>query len=114
MGEHRKLERRHIMFYSRVFNRKTGRLLGHLENITPEGAMIISEEPLRTDYAYSLSISLPGDIYPKQALNFEAQSIWCKPDIDPNFYNTGLQLLDLSEEDIAIVEQIIEDYGFRN
>ena len=107
MGEHRKLQRRHIMFYSRVFNRKTGRFLGYLENITPEGAMIISESPLRLDEVYSLGMSLPEDIYPKLALNFEAKSIWCKSDIDPNFYNTGFQLLDLDEEDIAIIEQII-------
>lgn len=42
MEERRKLQRRHIMFYSRVFDRKTGGLLGYLGNITPGGAMVIS------------------------------------------------------------------------
>jgi len=114
MGEYRKLERRHIMFYSRVFNRKTGEILGYLGNITPEGAMVISENPLETDALYSLAMSIPEDLYGKSTLTFEAQSVWCKPDIDPNFYNTGFRLLDLAEDDIAIVNQIIEDYGFRD
>ncbi len=113
MGEYRKLERRHIMFYSRIFNRKTGGFLGYLGNITPEGAMIISENPLSTDTVYSLSMGIPEDLYEKAVLSFEARSIWCKPDIDPNFYDTGFQLFDLTEEDIAIINQIIEDYGFR-
>ena len=76
--------------------------------------MVISEVPLETDTAYSLSMSIPEDLYSKSVLNFKAKSTWCKPDIDPNFYNTGFQLLGLAEDDIAIINQIVEDYGFRD
>ena len=77
------------MFYSRVFNLKTGRLLGYLGNLTTEGAMVISEIELPTQKEYSLRMDLPEDIYQKSLINLQAKSVWCRPDIDPNFFNTG-------------------------
>ncbi|MBN1665873.1 MAG: PilZ domain-containing protein [Anaerolineales bacterium] len=112
--ERRKLNRRHIMFYSRVFDRRTGKFIGYLGNMTLEGLMIISDEPVPVGQAFSLRIDLPEDIYPKLVLAFDAQSVWCEPDIDPHFYNTGFRLQGVSEEDVALINQIVEDYGFRD
>ena len=114
MDERRKLHRRHILFYSRVFDRKTGVFLGYLGNMNLGGLMIISEEPLKTKEIYLLRIDLPDDIYHQAALNFEARSVWCKPDVDPSFFNTGFQFKEISEKDKDIISQIIEDYGFRD
>jgi len=110
MEERRKLKRRHIMFYSRVFDRKTGKLLGYLGDITTGGIMIISEEPLQTEVHLKLRIDLPEYIYHKAVFNFEAQSLWCQPDIDPIFHNTGCKLLNISKDDQEVIEQILRDY----
>ena len=114
MEERRKLHRRHILFYSRVFDRKTGVFLGYLGNMNAGGIMIISEDPIATDKSYLLRIDLPDDIYAQPVLNFEAKSVWCRPDVDPNFYNTGFQFVDISDEGQKIISQIIDDYGFRD
>ena len=114
MKEQRKMKRRHIMFYSRVFDRKTGKLIGYLGDITAKGIMIISEYPLEVDIDHLLRMDLPIAIYSKALINFEVRSVWRRPDIDPNFYNTGFQLSNTSQEDIAIIERIVEDYGFRD
>lgn len=114
MEERRKLKRRYIMFYSRVFDRKTGELLGYLADLTTEGAMLISEFPIKAGIRYRLRMDLPEDTFMKQDLSFEARSIWCKPDINPKFFVTGFQLIDLPPQDIDIIEQIIKDYGFRD
>jgi hypothetical protein len=114
MDERRRLHRRHILFYSRVYDRKTGVFLGYLGNMNAGGLMIISEEPIVTDQTYLLRIDLPDDIYTRPVLNFEAKSVWCRPDVDPNFYNTGFQLVDISDEGQKIIAQIIDDYGFRD
>lgn len=111
MKEQRKLKRRHIMFYSRVFNRETGNLIGYLGNMTAEGIMIISEYPLEVGIDYLLRMDLPLDIYSKAMLNLKARSAWCQPDIDPNFYNTGFQLSNTSKDDVAIIERVVGDYG---
>ena len=113
MDERRKLKRRHIMFYSRVFDRKTGKLLGYLGNITIEGVMVISEAPINTGENYKLRMDLPEYIYKKPVLNFQAISLWCENDVDPNFYNTGFQLKGIAQEDNDIIASFINDYGLR-
>jgi hypothetical protein len=99
MDERRKLKRRHIMFYSRVFDRKTGKLLGYLGNITMEG--------------YKIRMDLPEYIYQKSALYFQAESLWCDSDVDPNFHNTGFKLKEINQEDKQIITSFIKDYGLR-
>ena len=112
--DRRKLKRRYLAFFTRVFDRSTGQLLGHLADLTPEGMMIISEKPLKTEMNYHLEMDLSGSFFEKERLNFQAASIWCKPDIDPSFYNTGFRLGKMSGEDIAIIERIIQEYGIRD
>ena len=112
--ERRQLDRRHMLFYSRVFDRRTGIFLGYLGNLTKEGMMIISEDPIPVGKDFLLRIDLPDDMYEQNVLNFEASSRWCQPDIDPNFHNTGFQFERIEDNDVEVVAQIIEDYGFHN
>ncbi len=114
MDERRKLKRQHIMFYSRVFDRATGAFLGYLGNLTPDGSMIISEEELQIDKDYQLRIDLPEDMYAKSMLNLTARAVWCKRDIDPNFFNIGFSLQDVPIQDEGIIQKIIDDYGLQN
>lgn len=113
MDERRKLKRKYLMFYTRVFDLNTGKLLGYLSDLTAAGTMIISEEPIQPDTKFRLSIDLPEDFYSKQRLKFEARSVWCEADVNPKFYNTGFQLLDVTPEDVEIIERLVADFGLR-
>ena len=110
MEERRRLKREHIMFYSRVFDRETGAFLGYLGDLTPIGAMVIAEHRMEPETDVQLRIDLPEDMYPKPILNVAAQSVWCQRDVDPRFYNIGFSFQELSPEDVAIVEQVIQDF----
>jgi len=114
MTERRKFKRRYLMYYSRVFDLKTGEVLGYLVDLTPEGVMIISEEPIEIGQTYRLRMDLPEGLTAKTSLDFEAQSIWCKADIDPHFYGTGFQISQVAQEDIDLIERMIQEYGFRD
>lgn len=114
MEERRQLKRQHIMFYSRVFDRATGAFMGYLGNLTPDGAMIISEEQLEIDKMYQLRIDLPEDMYAKTLLNLDARAVWCKQDIDPSFCNIGFSLQSVPLQDVGIIQQIIDDYGLQD
>jgi hypothetical protein len=112
--DRRKLKRRHVIFYSRVFDRNSGVLLGHLMDITIEGLMLISEAPLNAGITYHLRMDLPEDVMTKAYLSFEAQCLWSKPDINPAFYNAGFKVLNMSQDDIDLIENMIDEYGFRD
>jgi hypothetical protein len=113
MDERRKLKRRHIMFYARIFDRKTGKLLGYLGNITTEGIMVISDMPIKINENHKLRMDLPEYIYLKPVIHFQGRSMWCKSDIDPSFYNTGFRLMNISPEDQSIIMNFIDDHGLR-
>ena len=44
MDERRKLDRKYLIVYSRVFERNLGKMLGYLGDLSLSGVMIISEQ----------------------------------------------------------------------
>ncbi len=114
MIERRKIPRRLILFYSRVFDRRTGIFVGYLGEMNENGMMIISETPLKTNQVFPLRIDLPEDSYARPVLEFDAYSVWCERDTDPHFYNTGFRFLNIPEETRQIILQVIDDCGFRD
>ena len=112
--DRRQFKRKHLFFYTRVFESKEGVLLGHLENITPLGLMVISEKPIELQKDFSLRIDLPEYEYNRTHLDLHGRSVWSEPDVDPSFFTTGFQLFDVPEDDAEIIVRINQDYGFRD
>ena len=112
--ERRKLKRRHIVFYSRVFDRNSGVLLGHLMDITTEGLMLICDSPLETGKTYPIRMDLPEDTRDKPYLSFDATCLWNRPDVNPAFFNAGFKVLNMTHEDMDLIENMIDEYGFRD
>jgi PilZ domain len=113
-SERRRIKRNYIMFYTRVFDAPTGKLLGHLVDITPEGMMLISEQQLAANTAFRLKIELTPELDTRSFLEFGARCLWCRQDINPRFYNSGFQLPGLAPADVAVIERIVEAYGFHD
>jgi hypothetical protein len=113
MDERRAGKRVYMLFYSRIRDRHTGALVGHLVDLTPDGLLVVSETPVQVGLVLYLQMELPDDVSDKQFLKFDAQVAWCRKDVDPSFYNLGFQLVDTPPHDIAIIKRFIEAYGFR-
>ena len=113
MDERRTRKRVYMMFYSRIRDRHSGDLIGHLVDLTAEGLLVVSETPLEIGQVLFMQMELPDDVSDKQFLKFDAQVAWCRKDVDPSFYDLGFQLVDISPEDIDITKRLIEAYGFR-
>jgi hypothetical protein len=92
----------------------SGEMVGHLVEITPGGTMLISEKPIKTDVTYQFKMELPDDLGAKQFLAFAARSIWCSQDIIPDFYDTGFELINISPTDIALIQQLVDAFGFKD
>lgn len=114
MQDRRKFKRRFIMYYTRVFDRSTGAVLGYLVDLSAVGAMVVSEEPLTPDTEYRLRMDLPEEFSSRACLDFDATCVWSRPDTDPRFYDSGFHLANVSEGDIALIERMIQEYGFRD
>ncbi len=110
--EKRKLERRHLIYYLRVFDQAIDELFGHLVNISPKGIMLIREAPLETEKQFHLCMKLPVGIFGKEELSFKAESVWCKRDVNPAFFNVGFKILDLAWDDATVIKELIDRFSF--
>ena len=45
MAERRKIKRRHLLYYGRIYDDNVKNLLGYLVDITESGFMLLSEDP---------------------------------------------------------------------
>jgi hypothetical protein len=114
MKDKRKTNRRFLLYYMRVYDAGTRQQIGNLVDITPGGIMVVSEHPLPEGQTFHLRMELSDEVANKPYMEFSALSKWCEPDIIPNMFNTGFEILDLKPEDSSIIHQIIEEFGFRD
>jgi hypothetical protein len=110
----RKLKRRHLIYYLKVFDQITGQLMGHLVDITPEGIMLVSEKKIEINKSFNLRMELPAEILMQEEILFEATSLWCKKDINPDFYATGFRTILAEIGDLNLVERLVNRYGFHD
>lgn len=73
--------------------------------------MIICQHPIQAGQSFHLRMDLSELVFGKAHLDFNALSVWCQPDLDPTFYNTGLKFIDIAPEDVEIIEQIMSEYS---
>lgn len=108
----RKVERRHLVFYLRVFDGMGSKVIGHIVDISSQGLMLISDNPVPVNENYRLRMRLPAEIVDKDEIVIAATSRWCKPDDNPDFYITGFQIYDLTPEIEKYITCLIDDFSF--
>lgn len=114
MEDRRRLPRKYLIIYSRVFERTLGKLLGYLADLSQDGAMIITEEALKEGSVLSLRFDLPDPkMFEAHMLNVNARVARCHPDISPAFFNIGLEFQGLNEKDKEILGKMMDMYEFR-
>ena len=114
MKEKRKTKRRFLQYYMRVYDAESRQQIGNLVDITPQGIMIVSEHLLPKDQISRIRIELSDEVSRKPYIEFTAISRWCEQDVIPHMYNTGFEILELSPDDSAVINQIVAEFGFRD
>jgi len=105
--ERRKLDRKYLIVYSRVFERNLGKMLGYLGDLSLSGAMIISEQAQTVNSVLPLRLDLPDlQLFNIGQLDIAARVAHCEPDINPAFYNIGFELK-------VTIEKMMDAYEFR-
>ena len=110
----RRYERRHLVFYLRVFDGMSNRVIGHIADISARGLMLITDDPVEVNENYRLRLRLPAELGEKEEILINATSRWCKPDVNPDFYITGFQLYDLSEELEEYLQRLVKEFSFED
>ncbi len=110
----RQLKRVHLIYYLRIFDSESGKNVGHLVDITVQGIMMISEEHVPAGKNYNYKMKLPGIVQGSEEIEFNAHCLWCKKDINPDFYVSGYKIDALTPKETKTITSLINSYGFKS
>ncbi|SEP07179.1 PilZ domain-containing protein [Aquisalimonas asiatica] len=99
--------------YMRVFRTDTGELVGYLADISIYGLMLQSQSPLMLsdgEERVALRLELDTPIDKASELTFEARPVWSRKEGSSVFHHTGLEFVELPEDDQRRVQTLMETY----
>jgi hypothetical protein len=112
MIEKRKNKRRNFLYYMRVVDSLTQKPVGHLSNVSTTGFKLDSAEPLPIGEHYNLRLDLPPEVSDKNFLILAARSKWCDTNkTDPFSLGVGFEIMNMTPQDAALYNHIIERYA---
>ena len=80
MTENRTVERRHLVFYLRVFEVHSREIIGHLTDISTAGLMLVCGREIKKDAVYDVRLILPKEVSGRTELQLKIKCVWCRPD----------------------------------
>jgi hypothetical protein len=110
--ELREVNRRYLVFYLRIYDGLTARILGHLVDLSEKGMLLISDNPIPVNEEYRLRMRLPTQIKEQNEIVFAATSRWCKSDANPDFYLAGFQMHNLDASAGELIATLLRDFSY--
>ncbi len=115
-GNNRRSERRRkLMAFTPVYDLHPRLLLGYLGDMTMRGALIIGTTLTTVGKETTLEINFPSDLPDVSVLkaSIPARIAWCRQDESPQYYNIGVQFLEVTPANQDLLQHILERYHFR-
>jgi hypothetical protein len=110
----RMVKRRHLIYYLRVWDLDSEKVIGHVVDLTPEGIMLISDQQIETGKEFNLEIRWDDPEGESKKINFRAESRWSKPDVNASFYDTGFMITEGAGEAFVPIQDMIDRIGFND
>ena len=111
--ELRAVNRRYLVFYLRIYDGMSSKILGHLVDISENGMMLISDHAIPVNEDYRLRMRLPTQMKERNEIIFDATSRWCKNDANPDFFLAGFQMHDLEQAIRDLILTLIRDFSYQ-
>ncbi len=111
----RKEIRRKLMAFTPVYDLHPRYLLGYLGDMTMRGAMITGTSLTTIGKETELEINFPSDLpdIPVFKMVMPVRIAWCRQDESPQYYNIGVEFLEVTPENNMLLQSILERYHFR-
>ena len=92
----------------RVVDRQTGRTVGQLVNISEDGLMVQSPEPVAENSIFQLSLEFEESSASatEGPLMIGVESLWCNSSSDQSQFWVGFYIIDISEQDLERIRTL--------
>lgn len=105
-NEHRRLERKEVDRHIAVKNALLDCDVGRIVNLHADGFMIIGHGEIRADCLYQFVMLLNEEIDGCARISVGAECLWLKETDSGTQYWAGFHIMDISDEDRAIISKI--------
>ena len=115
MSDKRKEPRKNLMAFTPVYGLHPRILLGYVEDLTVQGAMVVGEKPVEVNKHITLAIEFPKDVheFTTPRITVPARTTWCRQEKSPHYFDIGFEFTELKPEDEKIIKAILRRYEFR-
>jgi len=113
-SDRRQLPRKVASQHIQVEDINTGRHLGEVVNLTSEGLMMISSEPVENNLVFQLNLKLRKPFRGQGHLNLGVESLWCSAANEAQRFWTGFRIIDVSLDSIELIESLIDTWETDN
>lgn len=116
MTTERKESRKKLMAFTPVYDLRHKTLLGYIGDLTLKGAMVIGEKSVEFEKHFILGIEFPEAPPTMEATRIviPARVAWCRQEDGPQSFNIGFEFTEVSAENTAVIEAVLERYQFRS
>ncbi len=112
MTDKRKIDRREFTYYMQVKEEGTKQVIGYLSDISSGGFKLDCPKNIQPGQDFRMHLDLTPDLSDQTSMVFIARSKWTHPDfVDPNTYNVGFEIINISPSDMIIFQRMFEKYG---
>lgn len=111
MESRRKLKRIRLVSGLETYDVSTGRLAGHVADITVEGMRITGPAPIGLGELVKLRVVLPAAICGCKDFTVKGLCRWKMDTDNPAIRDMGFQFEDVGPDIVEIIEGLIQRYG---
>ncbi len=108
MSERRANKRVHVISYTKVQETSTDKTLGEAVDLSVSGLGLYGPDPLEPNKEIKLDVILPESFKSKRELHFNGRVVWSAVGDHPGFFDSGVELLDATDDDTRLLEDFIE------
>ena len=112
--EDRRMSRIQVLSYLKISERNTAHPAGRAMDIHAEGLRLRSEHSLEPDTTVQFKIAASHAEPSVKGLEFDADVIWCEKRRNPDYYESGIRLRNLTPELATKIEQIIDATSYKD
>ena len=112
--EKRTVERNQLVFYLRVLDKDSPRILGHLIEISSSGLMLVCREVIDKGQEYNARLILPKELSGRTEMAMKIACVWCRPDAIEEFYVAGFQFVEIDLDKKKLIDTLISEFSWEN
>jgi hypothetical protein len=107
MNDKRKHKRHQTRDLLTVVDRETAQPIADLANLSSDGAMFISPQPVEIGHLFKCRLELLQPISDRNEIEFDAVCRWSRSNSVQNCHESGFRLINVSDTDKEIISLLI-------